>query len=107
MKLYIVHCGFYDASDAAAIYENHANHYVTATSFEDAKAQVKALKQFRSKHMHIDGIQEVVAVNGYRLNLVEDLTLQGKTQLMNLKYGSRAPQLYETAAVPQNELFPQ
>ncbi|RYZ58682.1 MAG: hypothetical protein EOP07_06270 [Proteobacteria bacterium] len=95
MKLYVVHCGFYDASDAAAIYENHANHYITAESFEDAKAQVKGLKQFRNKHMHIDGIQELVAVNGYRLTLTKDSMLEGKTQLYNLKYGSRAPQLFE------------
>lgn len=100
MKLYVVHCGFYDSSDAAAIYENHANHYITADSFEDAKAQVKALRHFRSKHMHIDGIQEVVAVNGYRLELKRDAKLEGKTQLYNLKYGSRAPQLFEMENAP-------
>ncbi|MBC7533207.1 MAG: hypothetical protein H7318_16680 [Oligoflexus sp.] len=67
MKLYLVHCGFYDSADTTTIYENHANHSITAETFEEAKAQVKALRQFRSKHMHIDGIQEVVAVNGYLL----------------------------------------
>ncbi|MBC7658129.1 MAG: DUF1543 domain-containing protein [Chitinophagaceae bacterium] len=96
MKLYIVHCGFYDASDAAAIYENHANHYIVADDFEDAKRQVKALTSFKKKHMHIDGIQEVVAVNGYRLELIKDPNLEGKTQLYNLKYGSKAPSLSES-----------
>ncbi|RZA23925.1 MAG: DUF1543 domain-containing protein [Proteobacteria bacterium] len=95
MNMYIIHCGFYDATDAAAIFENHANFYIVAEDFVDAKAQMKAHPTFRKKGMHIDGIQEIVAVNGYRVKMIEDKKLEGKTQVINLKYGSRAPTLTE------------
>lgn len=100
MKLFIMHCGFYDATDAAAIFENHANFYMAAEDFESAKAKMKAHPSFKAKSMHIDGIQEIVAVDGFRVSLKADEKLAGKTQVMNLKYGSRAPSLTELPPVP-------
>jgi hypothetical protein len=96
MNLFILHCGFYDATDAVALFENHANFYIVAEDFVDAKAQMKAHPTFRSKRMHIDGIQKVLAINGYRIELRKDEGLDGKTVLENLKYGSRSPLLIET-----------
>lgn len=99
MKFFILHCGFYDNTDAAAIFENHANFYLAAEDHEDAKAKMKAHSAFKKRNMHIDGIQEVIAVDGFRVSLKEDKKLLGKTLLANLKYGSKAPSLIESEGI--------
>lgn len=99
MKFFIMHCGFYDNSDAAAIFENHANFYLAAEDHEDAKAKMKAHPKFKSMSMHIDGIQEIIAVDGFRVSLKEDKKLSGKTHVSNMKYGSRAPVVTESEGI--------
>jgi hypothetical protein len=86
MKLYLVHCGFYDASLCDGIYESHVNFFVAANDFEDAKAKAKELSEFQSKRMHIDGLHEVSAVGGARVELNLDESLNGQTILIPSKH---------------------
>lgn len=76
MKLYLVHCGFYDADLCDGIYEGHINLFVAAESFEAAKVRVRLEPEFKKKKMHVDGLQEVELVNGHLVQLVPD---QGRT----------------------------
>jgi len=70
MKLYNVHCGFYDEEISEGIYEFHVNIPVVAEDFESAKLEVRKNSIFNKKKMHIDGIQEFGIVDGYKLELV-------------------------------------
>ncbi len=79
MKLYLVHCGFYDRALAHGIYESHVNLFVVGSDFEDAKRRAKALPEFKERKMHVDGVVAVEAVDGYRVALEEDAALAGKT----------------------------
>lgn len=91
MKLYLIHCGFYDTDLCDGLYESHVNFFVAANSFEDARMQAKMIPEFKAKRMHVDGLQEVSAVNGHRVQLQEDLTLQGETIILNHKHRDLAP----------------
>lgn len=102
MKLYLVHCGYYDADISDGIYEFHVNFMVAAESFEDARAKSKELPEFKLKRMHVDGLQEIVAVNGCRVTLEADALLEGKTILINHKQRDLAPK-----PVPQHLGLPQ
>ncbi len=93
MKLYLVHCGFYDSDICDGVYESHVNFMVAAATFEEARLKAKELPEFKNKRMHVDGLQEVAAVNGCRVFLEEDSTLAGKTLLINNKYRDLAPKL--------------
>lgn len=75
MKLYLVHCGFYDLELSDGIYESHVNFFVVAENFETARMQVRDISEFKAKKMHIDGIQEIRAVQGYRITMEKDATL--------------------------------
>ncbi len=86
MKLYLAHCGYYDAEVCEGIYESHANFFVAAQSMIEAKESVKKLPEFQNKRMHIDGLQEIVSVGGYELVLREDKKLEGRTTIINYKY---------------------
>ncbi len=82
MKLYLVHCGFYDSELCDGIYESHINFFVAAESFEDARARAKLIPEFKMKRMHIDGLQEIEAVSGMRIDLKKDITL-GDSNIIN------------------------
>ena len=41
MKLYMVHCGFYDADICEGLYESHVNYFVAAEDFAGARARAK------------------------------------------------------------------
>lgn len=69
MKLYLIHCGFYDEAIARGIYEFHVNLPILATSLEEAKARVRKNEEFQKRKMHIDGIQELNFVDGYEVVL--------------------------------------
>jgi hypothetical protein len=86
MKLYLVHCGFYDTEICDGLYESHVNFFVAAESFEDARARVKTISEFQAKRMHVDGLQEVQAVGGFRLHLEQDASLNGLTQIIHVKH---------------------
>ncbi len=70
MKLYLVHCGFYDPELGDGVYESHINLFVAASDFDDAKKRVRLDSVFRSKRMHVDGLQEIQLVQGHDVQLV-------------------------------------
>lgn len=90
MKLYLVHCGFYDTEICDGLYESHVNFFVSAESFEDARAKAKLLPEFQSKRMHVDGLQEIQAVGGFKV-LEHDASLNSQTQIINFKHRDLAP----------------
>jgi len=81
MKLYLVHCGFYDLELCDGIYEGHVNLFVAAENFEEAKNKVRLEPEFRKKKMHVDGLQEITVVGGYQVQLNQDQIWAGKTIL--------------------------
>ena len=90
-KLFLVHCGFYDLEVLDGVYESHVNFLVAAESFEDARVKVKLEPDFQRKKMHVDGLQLVEAVNGHRISLQLDESLQGKTQITSSRHRDLAP----------------
>lgn len=79
MKLYMAHVGFYELTNG--IYEIHSNIFVVAENIGDAKRKIKNKSVFIEKNMHIDGIQELVNVDGYDIDLRKK-----QTDLINLTY---------------------
>lgn len=91
MKLFLVHCGFYDTDVLDGVYESHVNFLVPAESFEDARAKVKLEPDFQKKRMHVDGLQQIDAVRGYRIGLTIDPLLEGKTIINSSRHRELAP----------------
>ena len=83
MKLYLVHCGFYDSEVCDGLYESHVNFFVSAETFEDARVRAKQIPEFAVKRMHIDGLQEIQAVNGFRVHLEHESSLDNKTLIVS------------------------
>ena len=76
-KLYLVHCGFYDPQTSfGGVYEGHTNLILVADSARSARLKAKSLDIYKEKRMHIDGIQEIIAVDGYKVALIKDTTLK-------------------------------
>lgn len=86
MKLYLVHCGFYDESVGDGLYEGHTNFFVAATNFEEARARAKQLPEYKARRMHVDGLVEIEAVDGFRVVLESAPMHEGKTLLINQKH---------------------
>ena len=86
MKLYLVHCGFYDKTIAHGLYESHTNYFVVGEDFAQAKANVKQLTEYKQRKMHIDGIQEVEAVAGFEVSLKQSPKLAGASIVHNQTY---------------------
>jgi hypothetical protein len=91
MKLYLVHCGFYDSNICDGLYESHVNYFVLGNNFEEARANAKLLPEFKTRKMHVDGLQEIQAVDGYRVELVTDTSLNGETRVLSHKHRDLAP----------------
>lgn len=91
MKLFLVHCGFYDSSLCDGQYESHVNFFVAAGDAEGAKLSAKALPDFQIRKMHIDGLQEVEAVGGHTVRLAENPALAGQTILKGVRFRELAP----------------
>ena len=72
MKLYLIHVGFYDPDIMEGLYEQHANYFVVAENVVDAKKKARKNTIYKKKKMHIDGIQELKIIDGYRINLIRD-----------------------------------
>ena len=79
LKLFLVHAGFYDRVSESGIFEMHFDFFVAATDFADAKEKAKAHPEFKKRKMHVDGLMAVEAVDGFRVTLDEDPSLEGKT----------------------------
>jgi hypothetical protein len=90
-KLFLVHCGYYDAEVGDGIYESHTNVFVVAKDWSEARSKAKALEIFQNKRMHVDGLQEIEAVSGFRVQLEEDASLKGSSVLNNVKHRDLAP----------------
>ena len=82
MKLYLVHCGFYDPEVCDGLCESHVNFFVSANSFEEARLNAKKLPEFQNKRMHVDG---------FHIQLEQDQTLENKTVIVNHKHRDLAP----------------
>ena len=72
MKLYLIHVGFYDPDLMEGLYEQHTNYFVAAENVKNAKKKAKQNSIYKTKKMHIDGIQELNIIDGYRINLIWD-----------------------------------
>tara|TARA_B110001454_G_C12513004_1_gene347631 strand:- start:61 stop:333 length:273 start_codon:yes stop_codon:yes gene_type:complete len=83
MKLYLIHVGFYDPELMDGLYEQHGNFFVVAKNVKEAKYRAKRIQMFQNKNMHIDGIQELNFVDGYRVNLVKET---GTKETVNYSY---------------------
>ena len=90
-KLFLVHCGFYDADLCDGIYESHVNFFVVAEDFQAARLKAKELAEFKGKRMHVDGLQEIEAVGGHRVRLEADASLGGANLVHSLKHRDLAP----------------
>jgi len=84
--LYLAHCGFYDTAIGDGVYEIHTNFFVCANSFDDAKLKTKQLPKFKEKRMHIDGLQEIQMVDGYKITVEYDGTSKSQTIIPNNRY---------------------
>ncbi len=87
MKLFIIHAGFYD--DEIGIYELHTNFFIVAADIREAKSKIKNKEMFIKKKMHIDAVQEIEVIDGYRVMLIKDqenikLTSYDYTQMKQL-----------------------
>jgi acyl-CoA thioesterase FadM len=91
LKLFQVHCGFYDMDVLDGVYEAHVNFVVAAETFEDARARVKLEPDFQKKKMHVDGLQLIEAVQGFRVELRADESLEGKTLVTSSRHRDLAP----------------
>ena len=70
MKLFIVHAGYYD--NEVGIYELHTNFLIVAANLSDLKKTIKEIDIFKKKNMHIDAVQEIEIVDGYRIELIKE-----------------------------------
>ena len=91
MNLYLVHCGYYDNDICDGLYESHANFFVPAKSFDDAREKLKLVSDFQTKRMHIDGLQEIQVIGGFRVRLEQDTELGEENRLINFKYRALGP----------------
>ncbi len=83
MKLYLIHVGFYDPELMDGLYEQHGNYFVAAENIKEAKKKAQESSVYKIKKMHIDGIQEVNVVDGYRVKLE---TESGKDDAVSYSY---------------------
>ncbi len=95
-KLYQIHCGYYDPSVAQAVYEFHVNYFVVAESFEEARLKAKEVPEFKEKKMHVDGVVEINAIDGYQVSLSFDPSLEGASKTISQRHRDLAPQNTKT-----------
>jgi hypothetical protein len=64
---------------------------MAAENFEEAKAKIKLKPEFKAKRMHVDGILEIQAVEGFKIELSFDESLCDQTHIVSLKHRDLAP----------------
>ena len=69
MKLYLAHLGFYD--DRYGMYEIHINKHVVAKDAKEAKQKLVQDEEFKRLKMHIDGLQEINNIDGYKISIAD------------------------------------
>ena len=72
MKLFLIHVGFYDLENMEGLYEQHSNYFVVADNINEAKNKARKKTIYKKKKMHIDSIQELNIIDGFRIKLVLD-----------------------------------
>ena len=72
MKLFLIHVGFYDPDNMGGLYEQHSNYFVVAENIQEAKNKAKQKPIYIRKKMHIDGIQELNIIDGFRIHLISE-----------------------------------
>ena len=97
MKLFLVHCGFYSSDVGDGIYESHVNFFVAAEDFSDARTKAKNLEDFKKFRMHVDGIQELRAVDGFRISLEADSAFEGRSEIVSHRHRDLAAKPTPTA----------
>jgi len=85
-KLFLVHCGFYDKEILEGIYESHVNFFVVAEDLQQARSKAKEHPEFKRKRMHIDGMQQLDAIDGFRITVERDESLSEPTSIQNYSY---------------------
>ncbi|MCB0341715.1 MAG: DUF1543 domain-containing protein [Pseudobdellovibrionaceae bacterium] len=65
--------------------------FVAAESFAEARSKIKTHEEFKAKRMHVDGLQEIQAIDGFRVALQQDHAFEGKSKIINFKYRDLAP----------------
>jgi hypothetical protein len=91
MKLFLVHCGFYDGEVFDGVYESHVNFFVAAESFDDARARARLNPTYQGKKMHVDGLQRVDAVDGFDVALTPNPGLGGASMVAGSRHRELAP----------------
>jgi len=71
MKLFQVHTGFYDPNISDGFYEGHTNIFICAKDEKEARKKVKQKEEYKKFKMHIDGVQEIDTIEGYKIKLVK------------------------------------
>jgi uncharacterized protein YggL (DUF469 family) len=67
------------------------NFFVVAENFEEARKKAKEMSEFKTKKMHIDGLQEIQAVQGHAIELKYLNELNGQTKIVSFKHRELAP----------------
>lgn len=70
MNLYIAHLGYYDSE--ISIYELHTNIHIVAPDIKTARDRIKSLPIYKAKDMHIDGIEELLTIDGYTIQAIKN-----------------------------------
>ena len=83
MKLFLIDVGFYDPDIMEGLYEQHSNYFVVAENIKGAKHKAQKKPIFKKKKMHIDGIQELNIIDGFRIELV---TEESNNDAINYSY---------------------
>jgi hypothetical protein len=92
MFLFLIHCGFYDElTSSGGVFESHTNFFLVAENAEAARQKAKASEFFRSKRMHIDGIQQIEMVDGYRILLSREGAADHATQIQSFQFRDLVP----------------
>ena len=89
MKLYLVHAGYYNSEIMGGLYEQHTNYFVVAINLKDAKKRAQENLAFKKNKMHIDGIQKLNQVDGYRIKLIkadlaDDMVIYNYDEVKNI-----------------------
>jgi ribosomal protein S4E len=98
MKLFLIHCGFYDGEVFDGVYESHVNFFVAARDFDDARAKAKLNPVFKGKKMHVDGLQQIDVIDGHRVRLEEDPAADGASVVVSHRHRDLAPKKPDASA---------
>jgi hypothetical protein len=94
-RLYLVHVGWYDpkphGGPMGGVFESHSNQFVVAESPQEAKAKTKLQPWYKEKNCHTDGVQEIVAVDGFAIVPAPNAELNGATVVNSFPYNVLNP----------------